>query len=603
MKMESKNVLKQKFRYAVINPYKDYSNVNKPTSRIITEKNSDDSDFVPYSFLKETGSNQLVRHMKFFTKESRKNKKYFYLEEPIKFSTDPYSANDFLPFEAYNKHEYYTTKDRHIKRHFGRPFTTISIIQVERTIIVSEDKITVYSSEFTKTRQFNCKFFRKRTKKTGFSINLINGDFITWNNSVVRKNVFATFHTSSLGLFYLEKTMRDKKCNQEFKNEFINTINDNEFNYCLKNVLEEKFGISTVSFFSPNEIFDLITKFFIKQKNIKIPDNYKNLLYNWYPTKKYLKKNDNKLVAAVLDRLNIKSKSMVKIFHDNPNIDIVVLIRLIKLFGVDQYQKYFSLLSPDFFRNLIQDKINIGGHGYISLQIEYLGEIKTTHEDRIRIVKLLNCIKTLNERNYITDTNNIGVELNTVINDIKDHLRMLEKIKDLFPDSEFKANNWKEFHEEHREFSKKENIVNRGYTINLSYDGKFVDYIENKIEVKDKIYYPVLLKSDHEYSLEGSHMKHCVGGYVEKQTSIIVSLREGNRYGHDRVTSEFNINTKECLQSRFFCNQKPPEHFEEPLSILYNRVKKYKDTMSATLVKEKIDFENLKEIFPEITHF
>jgi hypothetical protein len=83
-------------------------------------------------------------------------------------------------------------------------------------------------------------------------------------------------------------------------------------------------------------------------------------------------------------------------------------------------------------------------------------------------------------------------------------------------------------------------------------------------------YEPVLLKSSQEYDEEGGYMNHCVAGYINNTNwSIIVSLRHGD----ERVTNEFSIRDRKCVQSKYFHNQKPPEHFEEPLKKLYERIK------------------------------
>jgi hypothetical protein len=90
------------------------------------------------------------------------------------------------------------------------------------------------------------------------------------------------------------------------------------------------------------------------------------------------------------------------------------------------------------------------------------------------------------------------------------------------------------------------------------------------------MYYPVLLKQEMEYSEEGSHMHHCVASYSNKEISIIVSLRADSVIGSERVTNEFDVRDKTCTQSRYFCNQSPPEHFEDALNALKRRIGKYK---------------------------
>jgi hypothetical protein len=53
-------------------------------------------------------------------------------------------------------------------------------------------------------------------------------------------------------------------------------------------------------------------------------------------------------------------------------------------------------------------------------------------------------------------------------------------------------------------------------------------------------YTPVLLKNSYEYNEESSHQSNCVKGYINKSSSIIISLRKND----DRATIEYNIGLK-----------------------------------------------------------
>jgi hypothetical protein len=68
-------------------------------------------------------------------------------------------------------------------------------------------------------------------------------------------------------------------------------------------------------------------------------------------------------------------------------------------------------------------------------------------------------------------------------------------------------------------------------------------------------------------------MHHCVATYADKNRSIIISLR--NKNGTDRVTSEYDTQTGTCLQSRYYCNAKPPEEYLNALEILSERVETF----------------------------
>ena len=82
-------------------------------------------------------------------------------------------------------------------------------------------------------------------------------------------------------------------------------------------------------------------------------------------------------------------------------------------------------------------------------------------------------------------------------------------------------------------------------------------------------------------------MHHCVATYADRENSIIVSLREDSAFGSERVTSEFNAMDKNCVQSKYFCNAKPPERFGEALAILKNKVLSYPYSIKS-IGKEKV---------------
>jgi len=96
-----------------------------------------------------------------------------------------------------------------------------------------------------------------------------------------------------------------------------------------------------------------------------------------------------------------------------------------------------------------------------------------------------------------------------------------------------------------------------------------------------------LLKIDGEYTEEGSHMHHCVASYADKERSIIVSVREGSPTGSERVTCEFDVRDKSCVQEKYFCNAVPPERFEFALEKTRHRIKIFRGSIKSTS-KEKV---------------
>jgi hypothetical protein len=100
----------------------------------------------------------------------------------------------------------------------------------------------------------------------------------------------------------------------------------------------------------------------------------------------------------------------------------------------------------------------------------------------------------------------------------------------------------------------------------IDYEKMYTNYPLKAIK---RVFEPKLLRSSQEYFEEGCYMSHCVGGYVENDYSIIVSLR----LGEERVTCEYAIKDRRCVQSRYFHNQNPPVYFEKALKSLNDRIR------------------------------
>jgi hypothetical protein len=154
------NVLTQRFNFFDITLYRDYSVLSsKPekqkASSIELETEGIDKLFL---FLDDTKglkniplSHTLFLHNK--TEVKKKNTKFFYCED--KLSDDKVFIHPFRTI--------YTQDESKLKKYYSNPFATIKTSIFERTINMSEDKISIRFSRFEKTRQVNCKYFRKHS--------------------------------------------------------------------------------------------------------------------------------------------------------------------------------------------------------------------------------------------------------------------------------------------------------------------------------------------------------------------------------------------------------------------------------------------------------
>jgi hypothetical protein len=159
---------------------------------------------------------------------------------------------------------------------------------------------------------------------------------------------------------------------------------------------------------------------------------------------------------------------------------------------------------------------------------------------------------------------------------VRDHFRMLNRIREYDPNIRMRANSMAKFHTEHMELSKIIAQIKKGWVIQYFYPQETIRQIEQPIKTLKPInvnpsivgtdmdehilIYPHVLSREEEYVEEGKFMHHCVATYAETDTSMIISLRtEDNQ---DRVTCEFNISDGRLLQAKHFSNSKPPKHFD-----------------------------------------
>lgn len=600
-----KTIFKQRFNYAEILPYKDFS--------FIGDKDEFDGESVFDTYkIKEIKKNKTKKFalLSLFSKEDykKKNTKFFYSGESMVGFKIPIKL--FFP----DYRVFLTTKDRHIKRHYNRPFTSLSIHTHIRQIDLTDDKLSVRVYHSRKSRSFNSVHFIKKWDSIGFTINLKTGDFYVYKmdkkSKRVRKNSFSELKNllkisdlteykrriDSVTEFYnyQEGTFvpNTVKIFHDVRKSFHTTFSDSEFMNKLYLVFRHDLNVNVE--YKNDWIYNAIISYFINKKEIKVPNDFMGLLTKWYPTKKYLKKNDNKLIASILDRLGIKSKQTIKLLHQQPKCDLSRFKIILQYFGKSDFHKYLGNLNTNILVGTFNsDKYTGVYHSFGDLK--NISCITENDKEKHNILKLLN--------NFIDtrpdfDTQKFADDLYMKFREIDDHISMLRKIKPMFPEIDFNATTWESFHIEHMEFSKISNMISRGYSITFNYDEKLINTIEAPIHSFGKTYYPIILKKDVEYIEEGQHMHHCVGGYYEYSNSVIISVRQGSPTSDERVTCEYNSQNKKVVQERSFCNKVPPDEFITVLDHLRNRIQNYNGSIAA---KEKIKTPFTKEQLLEIS--
>ena len=544
-------VITQRFQYAEIIPFKNYSNINEKPRRSKYDAASGNFGL--------TSAQPNNTHRIVFIPKGKKKTKYFHNDNECTEHIDlKYARNYSDVFDSHNT--FYTTDDRHIKDHYAAPFSRVGITTVQRSIIRYEDKITIKIYRQVKVRDANHIYYHRSFYINSLTINLKTGNFTVTAISKNRKESTKKFRTNNFTELHELLVMsygfiRYGSPRNNLNTEFNEKFSDYEFDTAISNAL----GIIYAPYRQSGLfLLNQLREKFIRDKKIKVPDFKCNDIFNqFYPTEKFLKKNDRKLIASVLDMFGIKSNATIKIVHKNPDISIPLLAKACYFFGKD-YPKYISSIHDEC---LGTNTDNIFYKAMLRRTLELKGQtIDVNANEKTNIAKLLNdYVKFHAERGARTGGND------SFLNTLYDHFDMMKLVRQYDPTIQLRSRCIREFNREHQELSKIVGTLKRGTVIQYEFDPDTAKVIENPIG----IFYPIILKREEEYIEEGMFMYHCVATYANRENSVIVSLRTKN--GDDRVTCEYDAYTGRCIQAQHFCDKTPPKHFNDALTELHKR--------------------------------
>ena len=360
-------LLSQRINYANIVPLRNYTRIQyRPENKVV---NNYDNPFGEIFELKDSpptlilGKQQKQIQLRKL-KDIKGRSKFFYGADDTPTQSIPL---DFLLNTMDGRHNFETTKQRHISRHYANPFSEIIIHLFERTIRVDNDKVYIKLYHHTKTRGHNCRYFRRNSSLMTISFNKKNGDIIISRetkssnkssrcSSSIRRNHFNGLSdliktNNYFNIFKLGGVIHQFS---SFFGEFYEVMNDRDFMMVLLTELGlsvENIDLNMNTKEDEGRLLDLFIDFFIKNKKIKTPNEYHRLIEFYYPTEKFLKKNERKLIQSILDFFNIKSKFNIKLLHKYPTIDIQLYRKFCEFFGEDYY-KYLSNIDEDFYKQI-----------------------------------------------------------------------------------------------------------------------------------------------------------------------------------------------------------------------------------------------------------
>jgi len=554
------DVLTQRISFAKITPFKNYTSISCGNDSegnlchypIISKGDSDTFNLIPKQKRK-------VHH---FTTDKEVSR---------------VSLNCLYKNHVTGRNTFETTKQKQISRHYANPFSEIVVITVERSVRIHGDKVTIKLYCQTKSRQFNSIYFRKNFSVTSLTFNNKTGNFtftkIGKNGRKSHKS-FKTNSFNSLKLITEPKTFFESlvfvQPQYQIFEQYIKIFDNVEFTNKIRECLhiDIGFGDKTYTYSQDPKMFlnEFIRKF-VEIKKIKTPNgDIEFFLRNFYPTEKYLKKNDRKLIASILDMYGLKTKLTIKLVHETPNIDLAGFIRFCSFFG-DDFSKYIGNINKNVFKNsyIILNRESDYNNNKFNLSEILKNKVLLNTQEKENLIKLVHSIPYTSH----------GALTSRFILILEDHFNMISKIRKYDPNIQMEAKTKKEFDDEHIELSKTISAIHKGWVIEYKFSERMSKDVQRPISLDVNLdldepthnesntfitYYPVILKREEEYIEEGNFMHHCVATYADKDRSIIISVRtEDNK---DRVTCEFDCQTGSLIQARHFCNAQPPAHME-----------------------------------------
>jgi len=235
-----------------------------------------------------------------------------------------------------------------------------------------------------------------------------------------------------------------------------------------------------------NSLYDLVVDFHLDINNIKGHDGVYYDIQHDYPKKKYLLKNDNKFLPAVLDYYGIKSKYLVSQLnkHWGKPIHIASLSYFCKLFG-ENYLEYLKNFMWEY-------------HCFETPPNKKIHRLKNESEKKCMVSVINKWEKeTLKSDSLIYSVNKL--------------LSIRDLLEKKGMDLKFKAKNDSDFDNTLEIWSGYKFHFAKGYRNRYTIDESFKKMIEEEININGKIYKPKLLLTEEEFRLEGYSMKNCMG--------------------------------------------------------------------------------------------
>jgi hypothetical protein len=394
---------------------------------------------------------------------------------------------------------------------FGNPMWSVSKQYFMVVVEKEGDKVAIKTFDGFFHRRAGVQWFKKTKNMSFISVNIKTGDVYVGN----------------MVNYHLKRKCRKRLRRNYFIGEPINIMMSN-----IKNNLRiednNTAAIDAISTFM-NEIdrsdnFGDLTfsqrlfKFYLNKRGVKFSNNFHVFVDSWYGPniRKCLKRNDNRMIDALMAHYGISGKQVKKALHNCEYLNFGVYKMAKEMFGDDWLNQDENLILSCFnFKNSISIPHNTF-YDYIS------------NEELKRVFKLFKQVvisQTLDSYTFY------------------DHIRLYTELKS-FGETDLKwmssDDSKSKFREEHLDWSDKlEHYRNGTYT--RIYPEYSYELIQTPISIEGEVYYPILLNDSHNYNKESAQQSNCVKTYIGKCSSIIVSVRKGDNDSDERATIEYKI--------------------------------------------------------------
>ena len=305
-----------------------------------------------------------------------------------------------------------------------------------------------------------------------------------------------------------------------------------------------------------NTIYDMLVDYHLDIKGIKGHNAVYYDIQNDYPKKKWLDKNDNKFLPAVLDHYGIKSKYLIKELSQN--------VRQIQILTLNYFCKLFGDNHVDYIK-----RFNWESHCFDTPPNRKIHELKNESEKEF-LIKVIN--------NWEIDS----IRVDSLIYTLNKLFSIRELLEKRGVNLKFKAKNDNEFENLMETWSGLKLHFARGYRVRYIMPVDFINEIEQDIVIGDNVFKPKILLTEDDFRVEGYSMKNCMSKqFPHGAIYIFVSLQ------HKRKKINLQYRKGNLVQSYGKANTPVVEIFEEPTHILTERFKKHP---SIEWIKDKYDF-------------